>query len=446
MKTITSPKTKVKSNAVDDTITRLKALGPQLPDKRRGKNCQYTMSDIVLGAFSVFFLQCPSFLARQQTMEQQRGRSNANALFKMERTPCDNHIRDMLDPVKPENFYPEFRALLQKVREKGYLEAYRVLNGKHLLISLDGTQYFSSYTVQCEQCTHRKRRNGKVQHYHSAILPVIVSPGNPHVLAQAPEYIIPQDGTVKQDCERAASKRWVTQHAAYYVADNAILMGDDLYANQPLCEHILDHDLHFLFGCKPDSHKTLYAALEERSAEVHTVSVRKWNGKHSEVWTYRYCADLPLRAGEDALLVNWCELHIAHAETDATLYHHTWVTDLEITAHNVAEIVTCARAHWKVENENNNVLKNKGYHLEHNFGHGQQYLSLTLLTLNLLAFLLHTVMHLSNKIYRRLRKTLGRREAFFNDLRALLRYLIFDSWANLLTFMAIRLEIIPAPD
>ena len=127
-------------------------------------------------------------------------------------------------------------------------------------------------------------------------------------------------------------------------------------------------------------------------------------------------------------------------------YHHTWVTDLAITDDNLAEIITCARAHWKVENENNNVLKNRGYHLEHNFGHGQQYLAQTLLTLNLLAFLLHTVLHLSNKLYRRIRKTLGRREAFFNDLRALLRYLVFASWADLLTFMAIQLEIIPAPD
>ncbi len=287
MKTMTSPKTKVKSTIVDATIARLKALGPQLPDKRTGENCHYTMSDFILGAFAVFYLQCPSFLARQQAMQQQRGRSNANALFKIDQSPCDNHIRDMLDPVAPEHFYPEFRALLHGVREQGYLDAYRVLDGQYLLISLDGTQRFSSYTVQCEQCTRRKRRNGKVQHYHSAILPVIVAPGNPHVLAQPPEFITPQDGTEKQDCERAASKRWVTQHAAYYAADNPILTGDDLYANQPLCEHILAHHLHFLFGCKPDSHKTLYAALEAREAQVQTLAVRKWNGKHSTLWTYR---------------------------------------------------------------------------------------------------------------------------------------------------------------
>ncbi len=209
MKTTTSPKTTVKSSVVDTTLACFKVLGPQLPDKRTGQNCQYALHDIVLGAFAVFFLPSPSFLARQQALEHQRGRSNATALFNMERTPCDNHIRDMLDSVAPEHFYPEFRALWQMVREQGYLDAYRVLDGQHLLISLDGTQYCSSYTVQCDQCTQRKRRNGKVQYYHSALLPVIVAPGNPQVLAQPPEYITPQDGKVKQDCERAASQRWV---------------------------------------------------------------------------------------------------------------------------------------------------------------------------------------------------------------------------------------------
>ena len=99
MKTKGSAKITEKRSVVDATIKHLEALGPQLPDKRTGENSRYTMSDIVLGAFAVFFLQCPSFLARQQAMEQQRGRSNANALFKMKRTPCDNHIRKMLDPV-----------------------------------------------------------------------------------------------------------------------------------------------------------------------------------------------------------------------------------------------------------------------------------------------------------------------------------------------------------
>ena len=444
MKTKRMAKQRTTTNVVDACITRLKALGARLPDKRTGQNIRYLMEDMVLGAFAVFFLQCPSFLARQKALQNSKGRSNANTVFQIEETPCDEHIRQMLDPVAPHYFYPEFHALLAEVAARGHLAAYRVLEGQHLLISLDGTQYFSSYAIECQNCSHRKRRNGKVQHYHSAILPVIVAPGNPHVLPVPPEYIVPQDGHTKQDCERAASKRWVTQHAAYY--RDAVLMGDDLYSNQPLCAHILVHRLHFLFGCKPDSHPTLYAELDQRADDITTYTVRKWNGQHSELWTYRFCNAVPLRAGEDALLVNWFELQISHLDTGKSLYHHTWVTDLPITADNLADIVRCGRAHWKVENENNNVLKTKGYHLEHNFGHGEQYLAMTLLTLNLLAFLLHTVAHLSNKIYGRIRTALGRRDAFFNDLRAVLRYLIFSSWAELLYFMAVQLEIDPAPD
>jgi hypothetical protein len=435
-------------NIVDWFITRLTILSASLPDKRTGKNIRYQMADIVKAAFAVFFTQSPSFLAHQQAMKKSRGRSNAETVFQMEKIPCDEHIRQMLDRVSPEHFYPEFHAVFQQVQEQGQLSAYRVLDGQYLLLSMDGTEYFTSYEINCPNCLQRKRNNGQTQYYHTAILPVVVAPNNPHVLALPPEFIMPQDGEEKQDCERAAGKRWLRQHAAHYAPLGGILLGDDLYANQPFCQQTLDQDLHFLFVCKPDSHPTLYQWVETFAAagKVETFSIRKWNGKFSELWTYRFLNQIPLRAGDDALLVNWCELHITHQDTGKTFYHNAWVTDLTITENNVIEIVDCGRARWKVENENNNVLKTKGYHLEHNFGHGEQSLAMTLITLNLLAFLLHTVSHLTDKVYRLIREELGRRDTFFNDVRALTRYLIFDSWSHLLEFMYTQLEIEPILD
>ena len=53
------------------------------------------------------------------------------------------------------------------------------------------------------------------------------------------------------------------------------------------------------------------------------------------------------------------------------LYLNAWIADGPITEHNVAALASSGRARWKIENENNNTLKTKGYHLEHNFGHGQ---------------------------------------------------------------------------
>lgn len=122
--------------------------------------------------------------------------------------------------------------------------------------------------------------------------------------------------------------------------------------------------------------------------------------------------------------------------SDSTVvYHNAFATDHEIHQSNVALVVDAGRARWKVENENNNVLKTKGYNLEHNFGHGSNHLAALLVCLNLLAFLFHTTMELTNKTYQQVRQLLGTRKTFFNDIRALTRYLLFESWDCLLEFM-----------
>ena len=93
-------------------------------------------------------------------------------------------------------------------------------------------------------------------------------------------------------------------------------------------------------------------------------------------------------------MVNWCEVLITRAADGKQMYHNSFIPHHQISDQTVAEIVSAVRARWKGENEGHNVLKTKGYHLEHNFGHGEEYLAAVLLTLNLLAFLFHTVLHL----------------------------------------------------
>src|SRR6185436_18686277 len=81
-------------------------------------------------------------------------------------------------------------------------------------------------------------------------------------------------------------------------------------------------------------------------------------------------------------------------------YRNSFITDLPVTRETVAELAACARARWKIENESFNVLKNGGYHLEHNFGHGQQHLASLLVCFNLLAFAIHTVADLATGAWR----------------------------------------------
>jgi hypothetical protein len=197
--------------------------------------------------------------------------------------------------------------------------------------------------------------------------------------------------------------------------------------------------------CKPDSNKTLYQWIDGLdSNDINTHIVKRWTGKRQEIDTYRFVNNVPLKDGDDALHVNWCELTTTLA-TGQIIYKNAFATNFEIHKESVEEIVTNGRARWKVENENNNVLKNRGYHLEHNFGHGKKHLSSLLATFNLLAFLFHTLLNNVDKKYKLLRDSLPARKTFFDDIRALTRYLYFDNWEALLDFMIRGLELEP-PD
>ncbi len=412
-----------------------------LPDHRKGgNNTRYEIKDAALSAFSVFMMQSPSFLAHQRDMQRQKGQDNVQTLFGVYQTPSDNQIRNLLDPIKPQEVGQIFWELYT-LEAEGLLETHRGVNG-NLLCSLDGTQYFSSTKIHCPNCTQRQHEE-TVRYSHSVIAPVLVAPGSAAVYSLEPEFIWPQDGAEKQDCEQNAFQRWVARNAHRLPAHQVTMLADDLHCRQPPCELCLAHHLNFLFVCRPESHAALYQEVEllERVEGVTHLEVRHHNGRFYERHLYRYVNQVPLRSGADALPVNWCEVTIIREKTGERLYFNQFVTNHPLDEESVGEVVATGRAHWKTENENHNVLKNAGYHLEHNFGHGNQFLSAVLLSLNLLAFLLHTLLDQTDPIYQQLRQELATRRTFFNDIRTLTRYLIFDSWRHLLLFMFGQLEL-----
>jgi hypothetical protein len=83
---------------------------------------------------------------------------------------------------------------------------------------------------------------------------------------------------------------------------------------------------------------------------------------------------------------------------EKTIYSNSWITDMDVTNENIGELVDLARARWKIENECFNNLKNRGYHLEHNFGHGEK-LSFNIYLLMLLAFLTHQIQEIADQLY-----------------------------------------------
>jgi hypothetical protein len=430
----------------ESMMNQLRATFAALPDHRQGKNTSYAIKDAAAGAFSVFFMQSPSFVAHQRDLQRKQGRNNAASLFGIEQIPSAPQMRNLLDPIAPEYLRAPYWAIYEQLQAEGHLRPYSGF-GKNLLCALDGTYYFSSQKIHCENCT--VRTHGEQTHYsHAAITPVLVAPGQSAVITLEPEFILPPDGAEKQDCEQQAVKRWLARNAQRFAPWSVTILTDDLHSRQPFCALLRQHQFNFILTCKPDSHATLMTeiALLDKIDGVAQQTLRQWNGRFSEVWQCRYVNQLPLPSGADALFVNWCEVRICHERTGELLYHNAFITNHTLTDQTVQPILIAGRTRWKIENENNNVLNNYGYHLEHNFGHGQKYLSAVLVMLNLLAFLCHTVLSLTNPHYQSIRQELGPKRTFFDDLRTLTRYFVFNSWDHLLEFMATQLELQPAPD
>jgi len=413
-------------------LDRLRECFAQMPDPRRGRNRRYAMADIGMAALSVFFMQSPSFLAHQRALADAGRRSNAHTLFGLSRIPCDNHVRQLLDGVPTEHFDDEFHALVEDLDAHDALAPMRCLD-ERVLVALDGTEFFRSRNIHCDNCSTRKRNDGGTEHFHRMVAATVVAPGQSRALPLPPEFVAPQDGAAKQDCERQAVKRWLRSRGDRCAALRPVYLGDDLYACQPVCQAMLDAGGDFLLTAKPASHQTLYEYLD--GIRLPSRRVTAGAGSRRRVHRYRWMTDLPIRDGDDALRVNWLEITSARPNGKVT-YRGTFVTSLPATRDNIAELADCARARWKIGNETFNVLKQHGYHLEHNFGHGKDTLAAVLVVLNLLAFALHTACELAESLWRRARARLGTRARLFEHLRTLTEYQVFPDWNALIGLLA----------
>ncbi len=378
-------------------------------------------------------------------MQQKRGKSNAQTIFQVgDKIPTSNQIRNILKGVSSDLLAPVFMDCYNALDKTGIIDSkYRVSLGKNkrdLLVAIDGVDFHSSYKVECENCL-TKKVDGETLYMHKMVTPTIVSPGNSRVISLPPEYISNKDGATKQDCELNGTKRILTANGTWYTQWETTFLGDDLYAHEPMCLRILELGCNFIFTCKPDSHKTVY---EWVNGILREVRVDRFDGKKHLLYTYRYAEQVPIRNAtgpkDSPLLVNFVEVTVKDRKTKKRVYHNAFITSHQITGltdketkENLNILIDCGRARWKIENENNNTLKTKGYNLEHNFGH--QICNL-LATMNLIAFLFHTVLEYMDEKYLRLREVVGARKRFFEQIRSLLIFKLFNSFRHFMKFMA----------
>ena len=395
-----------------DALFRLVRSGfANIPDHRCA-DVDISLTDALMSAFAMFSLKSPSLLA----FDKERAEGNLHTIYGIERVPCDTHMRERLDPVSPKSLRPVFKSVFRQLQRGKALEAMVFLDG-HYLLALDGTGYFSSTDDSlCVVSAHRSTATGAITYAHQMLGAAIIHPDVRAVIPLMPEPIVKHDGTDKNDCERNAAKRFVAKLRQDHPHLKFIVTEDSLSSNAPHIETLHDHDLHYILGVKEGDHAYLFQQVQAAEHAGRVTYYERHDRAAGVVHRFRFVNDVPLNASNADVRVNFIEYWEIG---DDKVQHFSWVTDLRVSKRNVFHLMRGGRARWKIENETFNTLKNQGYNFEHNYGHGEQNLSVVFAMLMMLAFLVDQTQQLCCALFQAVWAKLGSKRLLWERMRAL---------------------------
>jgi hypothetical protein len=403
----------------------------RIADHRDREKIGHELKDVCMGALAMFCYQDPSLLQFQKRTQAPLLAANLKNLWAIDSVPSDTQMRTVMDEIDSTEFESLFTVFFRLLQRGKHLEQYRVL-GKYYLCAVDGSEYFSSDHIGCPSCLRRKvkkKQGNTLQFSHQIVQAALVHPKRSSVIPLPPEAVRNTDGREKQDCETNAAKRLLGKIRKAHPKLPLIIVADSLYAKQPMIESITSAGMHYVLTAKPDDHKMLMEwvnGLRPLNEVMHMEYVDQKGRTHVYEWA---CA-VPLNGNKNSPSVNFFEYWLKDGQRVG--YHSSWVTDLPLDDECIEEMVRIARSRWMIENEVFNTVKNHGYHIEHNYGHGLRNLSFNFFLLNMLAFFLHQIFELTDRTYQWLRKNLGSKKNLWDHMRILCYSIVFADWEDLL--------------
>ncbi len=411
-----------KALSAEGLLRTVRGVFAKLPDP---PGHDIALVDHLMSGLALFGLKYPSLLQFDQDCRQETTtRANLRSLYGVERAPSDSRFRERLDALDPSVLQPAYQALFAQLQRGKGLEGFAYLDG-HYLLSLDGTGYFSSKTVHCAHCGERRHRDGSVTYYHQTLGAVLVHPDHGEVFPLAPEPILKQDGAKKNDCERNAAKRLLSDLRRAHPHLKLIVVEDALASNAPHIRQLQALDLRFILGAKQSDHAVLFDWVETSEQTIETTVTDEKGVRHR----FRYLNGAPLNDANFELEVNFLEYW--EQLPDGRITHFAWVTDIPIIEANLMTLMRGARARWKIENETFNTLKNQGYHFEHNFGHGDQHLSTVLMHLMMLAFLIDQIQQRCCRLFQAALAAAKSKTRLWQKLRSRFDLCLIPDWETL---------------
>ncbi len=419
-----------------------------------------------MSVFAMMFFQDPSLLKFQERMLLKHNSTNLKTMFGVKNIPSDNQIRNVLDKVDSDILQEVSFKIFGHLQRSGKLKEFINLD-KYYYIAIDGTQYFTSYKCNCDKCLTTKKKGQAIRYSHNALQATLVDPNQKFIIPLFAEEIVnnpDRDKYDKQDSEHKAAKRLLKKLRKYLPKLKIIILGDDLYSHEPMIKLLKSLKMSFILTAKSSSHKELSSFIKrERDSFEHLTSTKTVNiGKKSKLEELKklgktkkdlpvpeiskryykqyqiseysfYNGDVPINANDETH-VNYFELKTYNKATKENIFYSSWITDLDISKNNIKKLVEGGRGRWSIENRQFLTTKKGGYELEHNYGHGKENLSFNFYILNVLAFFVHQILHITSKDFNKFKEIEGSYLTMYEAIKWSLRFFIFETFDELILF------------
>jgi len=407
---------------------------------------QIPLASILMSSFAVFSLKSPSLLHFEENYQMNETRlANLKNLYQIQRVPSDTQLRDVLDFVDSEQYRRVFLSLFSYIQRSKVLEKFVFMDiegAPHYAMAVDGSGFFRSEKIQCSSCLVSEHfdENNKctIRFGHNMLAASIVMPGQKEVLPLCPEMIVTQDGSTKNDSELSAFKRFIKHLRQEHPRLKIVFLLDALYANGPAIKLIEENGHKYIISVK-NTKGLLFSAVKDGEESGHTQVLQKVYHEGAKVikkktLKHRYALNLRPHQDSDSPYVNFLDVHETLSWEDQKgrkqeeVQYFSFITNINVHEGNVERLAQGGRARWKVENETFNTLKNRGYHLEHNYGHGEFNLSHNFILSMFLAFLVDQIQEISCMKFRKILEKCGSKKLLWHMIGSGIDWLEFKCW------------------
>jgi len=261
-----APRTVEKINlSAKGLLHKTREIFDKVKESKKGKQGiqrEISIADCLMSALAMFKLKYPSLLQFDGDKNKPLIQQNLKNLFGLKKVPSDTYMRERLDEIDPDEIRKSFTTIFASLQRGKALENYEYLDGKYLLLG-DGTGFFSSKEIHCNNCCEKHHKDGTITYYHQMLAAVLAHPDYSEVIPICPEPIMKEDGSTKNDCERNASERLLRDFRREHPHLPVIIVEDALSSNGPHLKLLKELNMSFMTVVKPDGNKSLFDWVED---------------------------------------------------------------------------------------------------------------------------------------------------------------------------------------